>query len=172
MKEAFGNMLHMDADALVITTNGFVKSNGQAVMGRGIAQQVAKHLPGFPKALGNLLRFRGNSVHFVMRHSDMALVTMPVKPASVIFDGTNVVAHATHHFNIGDTAPGFWAKAQLDIIERSAHQLVDLANANHWNTVILPRPGCGAGELNWTDVKPILDAILDDRFIACTYAPE
>ena len=31
MREARGNLLHMDGDALVITTNGFVKANGEAV---------------------------------------------------------------------------------------------------------------------------------------------
>ena len=45
MREAKGNMLLMKCDALVITTNGFVKRDGAAVMGRGIALQVSKTLP-------------------------------------------------------------------------------------------------------------------------------
>jgi hypothetical protein len=36
--------------------------------------------------------------------------------------------------------------------------------------VVLPRPGCGAGELDWTRfVRPALTALLDDRFVAITF---
>jgi hypothetical protein len=34
--------------------------------------------------------------------------------------------------------------------------------------VLVPRPGCGNGQLDWEDVKPILLDHFDDRFIVVT----
>ena len=45
----------------------------------------------------------------------------------------------------------------MDII-----QFYDLKN------VALPRPGCANGGLNWEDVKPHLERILDDRVTIVT----
>ena len=45
-------------------------------------------------------------------------------------------------------------------------ELVILSDENGYNKVLLPRPGCGHGGLNWErDVKPLLQERLDDRFI-------
>ena len=41
-------------------------------------------------------------------------------------------------------------------------------DAYGWETVVLPRLGCGLGQLRWDDVKPILERYLDDRFIVLT----
>lgn len=57
MKEARGNMLDMDCDALIITTNGFTKTNGEAVMGRGIAKQIADLMPEIPKKIRRNVTF-------------------------------------------------------------------------------------------------------------------
>lgn len=169
MREERGNLLHMDGDALVITTNGFVKNNGEAVMGRGIAKQVADALTYIPGALGALNRINGNHVHQLARHNDMFILSAPVKPAYVINDGTNVVEHAAYQFRIGDRVPGFWAKAVPELIVQSCRELANLAAARCWETILCPRFGCGAGELNWEDVKPMIENILDDRFICVTY---
>ena len=169
MKEAKGNMLDMDCDALVITTNGFVKSNGECVMGRGIAKQVSQALPWIAKELGKKLNTLGNVPHVLGQHNNVDLVSFPVKPKSVRFDGTNVVEHAKHQFNLGDSVPGFYAKAETDLIVESAVKLVQLTDAMGWQTVLVPRFGCGAGELSWADVCPLVSPILDDRFIACTF---
>jgi len=34
--------------------------------------------------------------------------------------------------------------------------------------IFLPRPGCGAGELEWKDVKPLLE-VLPDKYFVCTF---
>ena len=170
MREAKGNMLQMDCDALVITTNGFVKSNGDAVMGRGIAKQISDHLSWVPGKLGELIRLHRNIPHLLGHHADIALVSYPVKPHSVIFTGDNIVEHAKAQFNVGDRVPGFYAKADPALIVKSAHALVVMADAYpSWQTILVPRFGCGAGELSWLDIKPLVAPILDDRFIACTF---
>ena len=169
MREAKGNMLLMNCDALVITTNGFVKANGEAVMGRGIAKQISDGLPGIKYILGNKLNTFANTPHVLMRHRDIDLVSFPVKPRTVINDGTNIVAHAMKQYSIGDRVPGFYAKAEPELIIQSAKFLALLIKQYEWETVLVPRFGCGAGELNWEDIKPLVSDILDDRFIACTF---
>ena len=170
MREARGNMLEMECDALVITTNGFTKANGDAVMGRGIAKQVNAALPWVSTRLGALLRTEGNIPHLLGQHQQIDLVSFPVKPTSVVYDGSNIVAHAQAQFKPGDRVPGFYAKAVPEMIVASAKDLVFLADKYGWQTILVPRFGCGAGELDWEDIKPLVAPILDDRYIACTYS--
>jgi hypothetical protein len=92
-----------------------------------------------------------------------------VKAVSEPFDGENAVAHMAAKFTEGMPVPGWACKARLDIIRKSAHELVAMADKFGWKRVVLPRPGCGAGELSWDDVRPLLEAILDDRFKAITF---
>ncbi|MGL5581353.1 MAG: macro domain-containing protein, partial [Cetobacterium sp.] len=168
MLEKKGNILEMDCDALCITTNGFIKrSTGAAVMGAGIAKQIKTIIPSIDYLLGGMIKRSGNNVHPLVIHNGVCVVSFPVKPITETSDGTNYVSHK--YFPIGSTIPGWACKAKLELIERSARQLVKLADEYGWQTVLIPRAGCGAGELNWKDVKPILDNILDDRFIACTF---
>ena len=170
MRKAKGNMLLMECDALVITTNGFTKANGEAVMGRGIAKQVSSSIPGISMTLGKLIKRHGNVTQILGTHSDIDLVSFPVKPKSVIYDGNNIVEHAKKQFGIGDTVPGFYAKADPELIVKSAKELIVLADTHpYWETILVPRFGCGAGELSWEDIKPLVEPLLDDRFVACTY---
>jgi hypothetical protein len=137
MLEQCGNMWKIvDADARCVTTNGVVKSNGNAVMGRGVAMQARQRYIGVDRELGQLLRARGNHVHKLAED----LVSFPTK---------NDWRHISSRV----------------LIERSARELVALADAEGWNRVLLPRPGCGAGGLRWVEVQPIIAPILDDRFV-------
>lgn len=142
MLEAKGNLWDYPADAIIITTNGFVKKNGEAVMGRGCAREAALRYPLLPGMLGNSIKTSGNKVfHFwISEH----ILTMPVK------------------YN-------WYEKADIELIKESAYQLIDHVDGWQFSKVVMPQPGCGNGQLNWNDVKPILDEILDDRFIAITY---
>lgn len=167
MKEARGNMLDMDCDALIITTNGFTKTNGEAVMGRGIAKQIADLMPEIPKKLGGMLHLFGNNVS-VLTTDPMPIVNFPVKPDYVRNNGTNVVSHCKTA--IGTWTAGFLAKADIQLIEKSLIQLVELTNRKpEWKVILIPRVGCGAGELDYKDIKPLMEKYLDDRFICCTY---
>lgn len=167
MKEAYGDMLEMDCDALVVTINGFTKANGEAVMGRGIAKQIADLMPEVPKSLGRMLQLFGNNVA-VIATKPMPIISFPVKPDYVKNNGANVVSHCKT--SVGEWTPGFLAKADIQLIEQSLYQLVELANNKpEWKTILIPRVGCGAGELNYEDIKPLMEKYLDDRFICCTF---
>lgn len=127
---------------VVIPTNGFVKVNGECVMGRGVAQQAARMFPWLPLMLGTQLRKTGNKLYlFEDITRGYRLITFPVK----------------HNW---------WEKADLDLIRTSTKELGSIKSL--WSGVYLPHVGCGNGQLDWADVQPILEEYLDDRFTVVT----
>ena len=75
-----GNIFDFKGDAICITTNGIVKSNGDAVMGAGIALQAAQIYPQLPKKLGSLLKEHGNHVAVLMElENEPAIIAFPTK---------------------------------------------------------------------------------------------
>ena len=135
-------------DAVCVTTNGFCKKDGEAVMGGGIAKQARDRWPDLPRRLGGLLAEHGNRpFRFRVVGFKPDLVTFPTKPET----GPN-----------GE--PGFKVDSDLDLILESAGHLVEMANKFSWRRVLLPRPGVGLGNLDWEVVRAALEPILDDRF--------
>ena len=174
MKELYGDIFEQDCDAICITTNGFVTTTGNGVMGRGIAKRIADMVPELPKILGQSLRAVGNHTMPLVQIQDdnnhpVTILAFPTKPEAVHNDGTNVISQAQGKYSFGQYVPGFHAKSQLELIRRSAIELVNMVNKTNWNAVLLPRPGCGNGELTWPQVKAVIEPILDDRFIVMTY---
>lgn len=148
MREVKGNLWEYEADAYVITTNGFVKNNGRAVMGRGCAYEAKQRYPGIDKALGKLITQFGNVTVVIGQQGepgwDRNVLAFPVK----------------HHWR---------QQADLQLIEESAKRLVILTDIVGWNKVVVPRPGCGNGGREWEEVKPILEPLLDDRFVVIDF---
>jgi len=169
MKELRGNLWELARGSILcITTNGFVKSNGECVMGRGIAQAAAKKFPELPKTLGTLLKTKGNNVHILGLYGEYILVSFPVKPEYEIFNHTSqVVRHMQQQFSLGTTIPGWACAARLPLIEQSVEQIQKL-NIPTTTNVYIPRPGCGAGELTWEQVKPMME-VLPNNFFVCTF---
>lgn len=130
----------------LITTNGACRQDGAAIMGRGCALQAKEVVPGVEYKLGGLLAEHGNRV--------MRLAALP--------DGSHLGTFPVKHH---------WREdADLGLIERSAHQLVDLADGFGYQRLLLPRPGCGNGQVSYDAVRPILEEILTgDCFEIVTY---
>lgn len=172
-----GNLFEMDVSAICITTNGYWTLKGEAVCGRGVAMQAAERWPFFKKKLGYMLSIHGTHVFMVSRKKKIGnkevpyhVINFPVKPKAGISTGKNVVKHVRSKFPEGKHVPGFLMRAQLKLIEKSARELVELADTKKWKRIALPKPGCGAGELKWERVEPILKRILKDkRFIIVDY---
>ncbi|OGR30508.1 MAG: ADP-ribose-binding protein [Desulfuromonadales bacterium GWD2_54_10] len=120
---------------LCVTTNGSVTKDGRAVLGRGCARQAGERFPDLARILGGLLQQYGNHVHLLGN----GLVSFPVE----------------------ETA---WSLPDLHLIQRSAHELLGLAESEQWNCVLVPRPGCGYGGLDWNLVRPLLEPLFDQRF--------
>ncbi len=147
MIQVQGDIWKQEADVIVLTTNGYVRRDGQAVMGRGVAQQArdmfADRNPPLGKVLGNRLKSSGNHVHDLGQWDEYHIVSFPVKE--------------------------FWRdKANTDLIVRSVEELLRLVEEKGFNTVALVRPGCGNGQLEWKEVEPLLDK-LDERFTICEW---
>ena len=126
MLETKGNLFDIDCNALCITTNGFTKANGECVMGKGCAKQVADMLPEVPKLLGDAIKRDGNCVHHLLTNGDVALFSYPVKPISEYAneDKSNVVRHMQAKFKEGMAVPGGACIADIEIIKRSAREPV------------------------------------------------
>lgn len=169
MLEATGDIFNVECDAVCITTNGFIKKNGEAVMGKGCALKAAQLVPKLPIRLAYHLKLGGNKVYKLTR-GKIALVSFPVKPAWREYNvPEDAVSHMRNRFHVGQQIPGWASTAIPKIIIISAHQLVELTDREGWSKVVLPRPGCGAGELEWSEIKPLIEKILDDRFVCMTY---
>lgn len=154
MIETRGNLWDTPGYAVrVITTNGTVKRDGTCVMGRGCAKEARDKFPGVDARLGLLLTQHGNRcfrlgkysfTHPEDRPEPFTLASMPVK----------------HNW---------WEVADLKLIATSAWQLMDMADKFDWPNVLMPRPGCGNGQLDWEIVGKHLRNLLDDRFTVITF---
>jgi len=149
-REAKGNLWELPADARCITTNGAVRRDGAAVMGRGCAHEAKMKFGGIDIALGAHIKAKGNHCVALITHEiGWHLITFPVK----------------HHWK---------DKADIKLIERSCQELMAMINVYDWKNVLLPRPGCGNGHLDWeTEVKPVIAPLLDERVTVVTFdAPQ
>ena len=117
---------------VIIPTNGFVKRNSRAVMGKGLAKQVSMKFQKLPLQLGQRLSVHGNHV---FKFQEYGIITFPVK--------TN-----------------WFENASLDLIETSLKELVLIIEANPEDNFYIPRVGCGNGKLNWNFVEPIVEQYL------------
>jgi len=125
---------------IIVPTNGFIKKNGEAVMGRGVAKQAKIRFPLLPAELGRKLQEFGKE-HIYLFHQ-YHLITFPVKEA-------------------------WYMNADLHIIEKSLQELIKLNFDELPTPIYLPKVGCGNGKLNWKDVEPLLEKYLDTRFVVC-----
>jgi len=184
MQETTGNLFDQCAAAICITINGFIKANGEAVMGRGCAQEAQKRWPGIALTLGQKIVQHGNTVICLTETvgSEIRIigtsilvpyhiVSFPVKPRTGVANigCTNVVSHKRMTVREGDLIPGWMMLAQVELIQMSAEQLVQMATEQNWDRVVIPRMGCGAGELNWPEVRESVADILDNRFHIITF---
>lgn len=143
MKTQCGNIWDLPADYRVITTNGMLKYNGAAVMGKGIALEAVKRYPktdtykGINFELGDLIKKWGNHVFKLSNN----IISFPTK--------------------------NDWKRrADINLIKRSAEELVFMLKQEEDIRVLLPPPGGGEGGLKWIQVEPMLSKILkEDKFV-------
>lgn len=138
MKGNIWDFYKKDPEAYIcITTNGFVKTNGECVMGAGVAKEAREKFKFFSKILGDMIKKNGNNVF--------------------MFTGERILTFPTKH--------NWFENSDVELIKKSAKQLVEYINEFKIPRVYLPRPGCGNGKLKWKDVKPAIEKILDDRIL-------
>lgn len=153
MRETQGDLWTWDDGnvvARVITTNGFVKNDGSAVLGAGVAKQAVERFGHqLEQMVGTYIVKYGNHVHAFRPKPELGrpywLITFPVKPDRA-----------------PDGRPGFLADADERLIVRSAKELLAFyLGMIEEGTVVMPRPGCGNGHLEWDDIRGALAHELD-----------
>ena len=151
MKEVKGDILSRSiinqADAVCFTSNGIIKNNGRLVMGAGVAKVFKDTFEKLDWTAAYHVRNSGNICQvidgFASENGNVDIIAFPTK----------------RHWK---------DDSDLGLILRSARQLVSIANMRNYQRVYLPRPGCRNGRLDWKDVRPKLEEILDDRFYIIT----
>lgn len=142
MLEATGNILSTEilsvADAVCVTTNGIVKSDGRLVMGAGVALAFANKWPELSRDLGGFVEDEGNIVNYVEYLNCPMIISFPTK----------------HHYREG---------SDIGLIKRSALQLMEIIEEFQLSRVYLPRPGTGLGKLSWETVRKAISSLLDNR---------
>lgn len=137
MREIVGDLWdeHARGAIVAITTNGMVNKVGRAVMPRGCARQARERFPEILNTLGLCLSLHGNHV-FDLGHQ---IVSFPVEEDP-------------------------YQVAETRLIDQSCRELAELADYKGWQKIVVPRPGCGGGGLEWSAVKTILTRHFDERF--------
>lgn len=141
MKIVYGNL--WDHPGIkVIPTNGMLRSDGQAIMGSGAALEARVRYPDVPRVLGFQITLAGNIVHYLPTNSGTLLMSFPTK----------------HDWK---------GPSNLQLIRESALLLARYAEMSR-RDYVLPRPGCGYGQLLWEDVCDVILPILPDNVYVIT----
>jgi hypothetical protein len=151
-------------DAVCITTNGCIKKDGRAVMGKGIAAQALQRYPGLDETLGNYIGRYGNVPHPLHSDQETTIVSLPTKPGYEWCDDPVLLCQHMQRTKLPALVPGWAFKSTESLIISSLIRLNDMANHYGWKQIVLPMPGVGAGELD-PSVALGLVHILDDRYI-------
>lgn len=145
MIEIKGNMwdYHDKGIPVCVLTNATMTKKGEIVMGKGCALEAKQRFPNLPKELADRLTANGklSKINVLMWFKEYNLFTFPT----------------VHNW--------FDKKADLKLIGKSARDLDGMMDLLGLEKVVLPRPGCGLGNLTWEEVKPVLENWLDDRVL-------
>lgn len=133
MQEKTCNLWLERADYRCIPTTGALNDEGEAVMDSGVAKEAAQRFDGVAVDLGRLIASRGNHAHIIRP----GLVSFPIQQYQ-------------------------WSGPNLQVIERSARELVELVGDAK---TLLPRPGCGEGGLSWEEVSKVLASLPDNIWV-------
>lgn len=127
---------------ICITTNGYVKKNGEAVCGRGCAREACDKIITFAALLGWYIKKYGNVPGYLVTELD---------------NSYSVFIYPVKHK---------WDEiASKSLILAAAHVLFEQAKKNPSINFILPRPGCGNGNLKWHEVKELIEFLPDNVYV-------
>jgi hypothetical protein len=143
MKELHGDIFSDSvikfADAICVTTNSVIKKDGRCVMGAGVALAAKNKYKDIDIKLAELIKKNGHIVQIII-DDPIPIISFPTKI-------------------------NYWEKSTLYLIKTSLKELIELTDRMNWNKVVLPRPGCHNGGLNWLGlIKPLLEQNIDERF--------
>ena len=141
--------------SFIITTNSFVKKDGNLVMGRGIAKQACNMFKE-TSSQPNIASHFGKAIKDTSGHLGEYNLILP---------------HPFHHKDLAYSIGAFqvkyhWAdKADYDLIRRSTIVTRWFALTWHWVTINLNFPGIGNGHLDKDKVYDIVRVLPDNVII-------
>lgn len=139
-----GNMwfnYHMGFGLFLVTTNSYIKKNGELVMGRGAAKQLRDISPGIDSHFGKEIKESCGHLGIY------GLKISPFYPMS--------------RFGLFQVKKHFKDKADLNLIKESCDQLIKWCNENKGENVDLNFPGIGNGGLSYENVYPVVNQLPD-----------
>ena len=154
MKEVKGDIFDIkDVDGkpvvgVCFTSNGCVRKDGNAVMGAGVAKVFKENFPGIDGEYGKYLKLYKNNL------------TRDLGSWSYKGRSLRVFAFPTKN--------DWKHNSSLPLITLSAMGLKSIIEKNEKlqkGIVLLPRPGCSNGGLNWSDVKKVIESILPKNVV-------
>ena len=151
MIEIYGDMwkYYEEGCAVCIPINGFCQLDGKVVLGRDVGYQARRRFPGIDRLLNDHIRDNGwASVTLLLP----GIFSFPVKRNYARKEDADVLEHYRLRFSGDEIIPGWALKAEISIIEESLGQLNQLRHSYSYPVIMLPRPGCEAGGLDWMDV--------------------
>lgn len=145
-----GNLWDSKDQVILVTTNAFVKKNGELVMGRGAAKEAKEKYPLLPKILGEQIQ-----LHFSeSKKYGVLLVDQYRYLGGGVYKIHDVIGAFQVKYN-------WWEKADLDLIDYSCKSLVNLLVHFPYKTVSMNFPGIGNGGLNYEAVYDIVKQLPD-----------
>jgi hypothetical protein len=175
MKELIGKDLFdqiKTCDAIAITTNCSVMTDKNGNSPRNpmgaLAGAAALRWPDISSIYGHLLMMTPNVpviLGYIDREDPTQFISALDAPSQDYRDYCALIAFPTMAL-IGEPA-------EIELVQRSAELLVEMADLFGWKAVATVRAGCGVGGLSWDDeVKPVLEDLWDKRFIICHLEPK
>ena len=127
-----------DDSAICITTNGITNNKNELVMGKGIALDCKLKCPGIALELGCRVLLYGNQPFYLPEY--------------------NIISFPSKH--------DWKTKSHIDLIERSAQKIKEIAALYFIPHVYSVWPGINNGGLSLDVVRPILERVWDsDKFV-------
>lgn len=165
--DLFETIYEDGVDAICITTNGnYSPVSGLAAMGGGCAGVCARRWPETAKRLGKMLKMFMSNVPYVIGALDENGESLELTKDTI--KNKNYKCLIFSYPTINNLIDG----SNIQLIKQSAAAMKDYADMLNLKNIMVPRPGVGIGGLDWADVKPEIESILDDRFTIVSFDHE
>ncbi len=134
IKGDYWNHIRNGYDAICFTSNRSLDTHCNLIMGAGIAKQFKDKFPHLPAEFGARALTDGS------------------------FNGLMVSDSVSDFYIVAFPTKNHWKEnSDLTLIKNSFNILTMLLCTMGWKKVLMTRPGCGLGKLDWEkDVKPLV----------------
>lgn len=142
-------------DGIVCTINQMIKKDGCLIMGAGIAKQFAEKFPKLPEIWGD---------HVQNKQSYITTIFTPLNKLGYENQDKYVIGLPTKiHFAYN---------SDIGVIKNSCAVLRAGIEALGLQKVLMPKPGCGLGKLEWDNVKSEIESFLNsDKIVVVDNNP-